>query len=142
MSFRSITSLFIAAVGLTLVSGCERGPNLGTVKGQVTLNGTPVPFAYVKFQPITPRGTYGSAYTDAKGVYTLQFSQTRQGALVGKHNVSVRTSKRDEMEVEDKSTGLLVVAQLPTGYKENVQLQYERDVKSGHNVLDFELSQK
>ncbi|WP_157605203.1 hypothetical protein [Schlesneria paludicola] len=142
MNFRSLTCLFLAAISLTMAAGCERGPHLGTVKGQVTMNGTPVPFAYVKFQPIAPRGTYGSAYTDAKGVYSLQFSQTRQGALVGKHNVSVRTSKRDEMEVEDKSTGLLVVTQLPSGYKENMQVQYERDVKSGHNVLDFELSQK
>lgn len=135
-------SLGGSLIALVALAGCQRGPDLGTVHGKVTLNGQPVPFAYVKFQPVKPRGTYGSAYTDAAGVYSLQFSKSRNGALVGQHSVSIRTSKRDEMEVEDKSTGRMQALPLPAGYRENLQSEFERDVKSGNNRLDFELSQK
>lgn len=135
-------SLSGGLIALLVLAGCQRGPELGTVHGTVTLNGTPVPFAYVKFQPLKPRGTYGSAYTDAAGVYSLQFSKSRNGALIGQHSVSIRIAKRDEMEVEDKSTGRMQTPPLPAGYRENLQSEFERDVKRGDNRHDFELSQK
>lgn len=134
---------FAAVTALVWVaSGCSDGLNLGTVHGKVTQNGTAVPFAYLQFTPIDPPGTYGAAYSDADGKYALQFSQTRQGAPVGRHRVLVRTSKVDEIQVEDKSTGKMVTPPLPEGYKPNLEVEFEREVKSGDNAIDLELSQK
>jgi hypothetical protein len=126
---------------LTSLAGCDRGPELGTVKGKVTQNGVPVPFAYLQFTPVDPPGTYGSAYSDADGNYSLKFSRTRDGAPVGKHEVLLRTSRKDEIQVEDKSTGLMVTPKLPEGYKANVELVFDREVFSGNNEINFDLKE-
>lgn len=135
-------SLSGSLLALLVLAGCQRGSELGTVHGKVTQNGTPVPYAYVKFQPLKPRGTYGSAYTDAAGVYSLQFSKSRHGALVGQHSVSIRPAKRDEIDLDEKSTGRTQTKPQPKGQREELNSEFERDVKAGDNRLDFELSQK
>lgn len=126
---------------ILLVGGCGHdGPELGEVSGTVTMNGKPVPFAFVKFQPVEPPGTYGSAYADKDGKYELQFSMSRQGAPVGQHEVTIRTPKKDEIQVEDKTTGKMVTPALPAGFVENLEKQFSREVQSGDNKIDFELS--
>jgi hypothetical protein len=124
---------------LTVLPGCSDGPPLGTVSGKVSQGGHAIPFAYVVFQPVDPPGTYGSAYTDAEGRYVLQYSASRQGALVARHEVTIRTAARDEIQVEDRSTGLMVTPPLPDGYKEKVEVLFDREVKPGDNVIDFDL---
>lgn len=131
-------SLFLL---LLLPSGCSEGPELGEVEGKVTFKGQPIPFAYVTFQPVDPPGTYGSAYSQPDGTYILKFSGSRNGAPVGKHLVSIRTAAKDEIEVEDKSTGLMVRPELPEGYQEKVELYFDQVVESGSNEIDFELSE-
>lgn len=140
MKYRNI-SIVLSALASLIVSGCgDSGPELADVTGKVTLNGTPVPYAFVRFQPITPRGTYASAYTNAEGEYTLLFSRSANGAIVGQHSVTVRTSGKDEIEIEDRNTGLMTVPPLPDGYLEHLQVEFEREVQSGSNVHDFEIS--
>ena len=121
-------------------TGCADGPELADVEGKVLQNGQPVPFAYVVFQPVDPPGTYASAYTNVDGVYELQFSPSRNGALLGRHQVTIRTSAKDEIEVEDKATGLMVVPPLPDGYQERLEVTFEREVTSGDNIHDFDLA--
>lgn len=139
---RSISSALMwgGVVGALVLSGCSRGPELGTVHGRVIQNGTPLPFAYVQFTPVEPPGTYGAAYADEHGNYSLLFSQTRKGAPVGRHEVLVRTAKRDEIQIEDKTTGKMVTPKLPDGYKANVQVQFEHVVQSGDNQIDLDLA--
>ena len=91
--------------------------------------------------PVDPPGTYGSAYTDAEGKFVLQFSPTKEGAMVARHEVTIRTAAKDEIQVEDRKTGLMVTPPLPDGYKEKVELVFEREVKSGDNVIDFDLTE-
>lgn len=122
-------------------AGCSREPELGTVRGTITQNGSPIPFAYVQFTPVDPPGTYGSAYADESGSYSLQFSKHRAGAPVGKHEVLIRTARKDEIQVEDKSTGLMVTPKLPEGYKANVELVFDREVLAGENEIDFDLNE-
>jgi len=121
------------------LAGCSKGPVLGTVTGVVQQGGQPVPFAYLVFQPVG-KGTYGSAYTDVDGRYVLKFSPTRNGALVGKHQVTIRTAAVDEIQVEDKATGQMVTPPLPPGYQPRQELQFEREVQRGRNTLDFDLA--
>ena len=126
---------------LTVLAGCAEGPPLGTVSGKVIQGGHAIPYAYVVFQPVDPPGAYGSAYTDAEGHYVLQYNASRQGALVARHEVTIRTAARDEIQIEDRSTGLMVTPPLPDGYKEKVEVLFDREVKSGDNVIDFDLAE-
>jgi hypothetical protein len=135
-----LTSCFFALMAIVM-AGCSDGPEVAEVTGVVKWDGQPVPFAYVIFQPVDPPGTYGSAYTDQDGKYILQFSESKNGALVGKHQVTIRTSGKDEIEIEDKQTGLMIKPPLPSGYKEKVELTFDREVVSGGSTLDFDLAQ-
>ena len=60
--------------------------------------------------------------------------------MIGRHEVTVRTSSKDEIEVEDRTTGKMVVPPLPAGYQERLQVQFEREVKPGDNLHDFEIT--
>jgi hypothetical protein len=121
--------------------GCSDGPELGIVTGKVLQGGKPIPYAYVAYQPIDPPGTYGAAYTDLDGTYNIRFTESRDGALIGKHKVTVRTAAADEIEVEDKLTGLMITPELPEGYLEKVELEYDREVKPGSNEIDLDLTE-
>lgn len=138
--FKRRTLLVAGLAGIGWLAGCSDGPELGDVTGKVVQDGQPVPFAYVVFQPIDPPGTYASAYTNIEGEYELQFSPSSNGAMIGRHEVTIRTSSKDEIEIEDKSTGKMVVPPLPAGYQERLQVQFEREVKSGENLHDFEIA--
>lgn len=127
------------AAGLSIafiigLMGCQKGPALGTVTGTVRVNGRPLPYAYVVFQPIDPPGAYGSAYADESGEYVLQFSRSRSGAPVGKHSVSIRAARGEELEDGDVR---LARVQVPEKYNSATELQ--REVKPGRNVHDFDL---
>ena len=121
--------------------GCSDGPELGIVTGKVLQQGKAIPFAYVEFQPIDPRGTYGAAYTTVDGSYNIRFTEDRDGALIGKHKVTVRTAAVDEIEIEDKATGLMVTPALPEGYRPKLSLEYDLEVKSGTNEINLDLAE-
>lgn len=129
---RNSRMLVLLAIPLAgLASGCQKGPELGTVTGLVKVNGQPLPYAYVVFQPIAP-GTYGSAYTDKEGKYELQFTTSRNGAPVGSHRVSIRAAARDELPDD-------AAPQVRLPEKFNSASELVREVKPGHNVHDFDL---
>jgi hypothetical protein len=124
-----------ATLGLALfASGCGRGPDLGTVTGTVRVNGQPLPFAYVRFQPVNPPGTYGSAYTDKEGKYELKFSKAYDGAPVGQHRITIRPPAGEELPDDARGAGAY---QLPEKYTSGAEVV--REVKPGHNVHDFEI---
>uniref|UniRef100_A0A7C2K1E2 Carboxypeptidase regulatory-like domain-containing protein n=1 Tax=Schlesneria paludicola TaxID=360056 RepID=A0A7C2K1E2_9PLAN len=127
----------ILTAGFTV--GCSDGPKLGRVQGTITLDGAPVPFAYVEFQPVDPPGTYGAAYSDENGQYDLLFTRSKKGALVGKHEVRVRTSSVDEIQIEDKATGRMITPPLPPGYQPRLEVTFDREVEPGSNVIDLEI---
>lgn len=142
MTFRRLSLIPASSILCSFfVAGCSQGPEVGAVTGVVKWNGEPVPFAYVVFQPVDPPGTYGSAYTNEAGEYSLQYSESLDGALVGNHKVTIRTSATDEIEIEDRKTGKMVRPPVPKGYREKVELTFDRHVASGDNVLDFDLAQ-
>lgn len=124
----------VLLVAVSLLAGCQRGPQLGRVTGTVTANGEPVPFAYVVFNPVQPPRSYGSAYADANGRYELKFSQSRNGAQIGKHKVSIIAAKGDELPSDARSSAKV---KIPGKY--NAETVLEADVKPGNNVIDFAL---
>src|SRR5262245_57757951 len=86
---RGAVALF--SVAAVLLPGCAPGDNLpecAPVTGKVTMGGEPIVGAMVTFHPEKP-GNTGQAASEADGTYTLNTYGTQDGALVGKHTVTI-----------------------------------------------------
>ncbi len=117
--------LVLAAAAL-MWSGCGRGdrPNLGKVRGIVTLDGKPLAGASVHFDPGTVRGSTG--ITGPDGGYELVYIRDTMGAAVGEHTVRIRTQTETTPEV------------LPPRY--HAQSTLTATVTAGRNEINFPLT--
>jgi hypothetical protein len=129
-----------AALILTcLTLGCNRGPEVGTVSGKVTLNGKGLPNARVNFQPVergTARpgvGSYGT--TDANGDYTLTLLDGGKGAIVGKHRVEINVVAEERDDADDRRRP--PPQTIPPRYNLHSDLTF--DVRPGDNKADWPL---
>jgi hypothetical protein len=132
---------------LSLVGcGGTPGPELGEVTGKVLLDGEPVVGATLTFIPEGPNGSPSYGKTDANGVYTLNFTNVKSGAMIGRHEVSVESGKQlSKADIEDlKAAGETVPevssVKVPKKYKGKGALTAE--VKAGKNTVDFALDSK
>lgn len=137
-------------LALLTISGCaERG---GTVKGRVTLEGSPVADADVIFAPKEgQRLRSNQARTDANGNFAVQPDpQTRQTLLPGKYEVLIsKYVKKDgslPKEEEDpenlRAAGELLNA-VPDKYSQPGQSGFVVDIQKGENNLPaFDLKKK
>lgn len=118
---RSIVGLAVAA---SLLVGCarEEGPELGAVTGRVLKEGRPLPGVRVVFSLGHSRPSAG--ITDEQGRYELRYTGTRNGALLGQHQVQFYSASEDSTD-----EGFVPV-------EGNTELV--REVKAGTNVFDFE----
>jgi hypothetical protein len=114
-----------SAVALALVAGCGQS-GLAPVKGRVTFNGKPVGEASVTFSPVpasaddTEPGKPGTGFTAADGTFVLSTYKSCDGALVGKHHVTVSLDETSPAKCKRLQ-------------------QFERAVKPGDNQVDIEL---
>jgi hypothetical protein len=109
------------------------------VKGTVTLDGKPLPGAYLEFKPIVTgsesiRPSYG--LTDEDGKYKLEYSTTKSGARPGKYNVSIWT-KRGAEPRPDGSMAPPVPEQVPDVY--NTASTLTAEITSDNRVFNFDL---
>ena len=86
----------VAAVGVMLAAGCGGDSKYVPVSGVVTLNGKPYAGAVVTFQPEGGKGNNnpgrGSVgVTDAQGRFTLATDDGNNGAVIGTHQIKIRT---------------------------------------------------
>ena len=131
---RPIVFLVLCLACLLTVGCRDSGPQLGTVSGTITLEGEPLPNAKVLFQP-GPGGSPSEGRTDSNGKYELQYGIDKPGALVGEHVVRITTYQL-ERETAD---GPLILTKESVPAKYNEQSELTREVKPGHNELNFEL---
>jgi hypothetical protein len=80
--------------GLLSLAGCERdeGPPCYAVRGTILYEGKPVPHAFVVLHPAAPEGRDGSrpsAFTNAKGEFTVTSRTARDGAPAGDYVATV-----------------------------------------------------
>jgi len=119
----------LLVVGLVAAAGgCGSSdrPELGTVEGTVTLDGSPLADAMVLFTPDGPgRTSIGS--TAADGRYELVYLRDIMGANPGRHTVRITTGSEEEGRAE----------RLPARYHEQTEL--EAMVEPGSNTIDFSL---
>lgn len=117
--------LICALVTVSILAGCG-GPQMAGVKGRVTWKGKGVSQALIVFAPV-PRsekdkepGKPGTAYSDDQGNYSVSTYRNYDGALVGKHNVTVSLDDTNAARCKRKTELTL-------------------EVKPGSNQLDIEL---
>jgi len=127
--------MLIALSGILLVtSGCGgksgNAPDVARVEGTVTLDGAPLEGATVEFQPVAG-GRPSVGTSDANGHYSLTYSNDLAGAIIGEHNVSIKTFTYARPDVPEK---LPAKYHSPTTLKETVQPE--------KNQIDFELNSK
>lgn len=124
---------FVIVACLCMIGcGPSGRPELGTVHGKVTLDGSPLPNAMLTFEPARGRPSYGR--TDSLGEYTLEYIDQR-GAIIDRHEVRIST----EDVIEDPETGRRqdIDEQIPQRY--NVESELMAEVKAGDNELNFDL---
>ncbi|MEQ8633710.1 hypothetical protein [Gimesia maris] len=134
MSLLSLSLLFLSACG-----GGSDTPPLGTVTGVVTLDDKPLADAEVTFQPEKGRPSLGK--TDSEGNYTLVYTASDNGALIGPHKVLITTAV--EAFSDESGAGNDREARpeiLPPKY--NAQTTLTAQVKPGANTIDFPLKSK
>ena len=115
---------------------------MALVEGVVTVDDKPLPLATLTFVPENGSPSYGQ--TDKAGKYTLMFTDTKYGAMLGKHTVSIEGSKLSKGEIEEmKAQGMDVPSNevtLPKEYRKSGALTAE--IKNGKNKVDFSLKSK
>jgi hypothetical protein len=81
--------LFLLAISLVFILGCgSRGPKTARVSGTVTMSGKPLPKVGVTFLP-TKKGPVANGTTNENGEFTLTTTRRGDGAVIGKHKVTV-----------------------------------------------------
>ncbi|MDX1945910.1 MAG: carboxypeptidase-like regulatory domain-containing protein [Pirellulaceae bacterium] len=113
-------------VVLATLAGCG-APDFAEVTGKVTLDGEPLVFATVEFQP--PGGSPAYGVTGDDGTYRLEWSATQSGVPIGQHRVRI-TSWRESKPKERE--------RVPERYNKATELA--REVKPGQQQIDFELT--
>jgi hypothetical protein len=108
------------ALAVTLLVGCSNSSTtVAPVNGRITLDGKPLQFAIVTFQPEGKSAASGG--TDKDGHYVLMYKRGVMGAPVGMNRVTIL------LDVEQSHR-----AQIPS-------TELQREVKHGENVIDFDL---
>ena len=110
--------------------GCGGNPDLATVSGVITLDGSPLADAFVTFTPES-NGTTSFGKTSSDGTYVMLFSDSQKGAFIGSNRVSISTGDISA----DSSGGIKEL--VPQTYNDESNLV--ADVKSGSNTFDWEL---
>ena len=121
---------FVLGLALLSAVGCGGSSyRFAPVSGKITLDGKPLAGASVNFQPIavgSETGPGSAGKTNEKGEYTLTSSKGKNGAQVGKHQVSIsllnaQVGDRDERPPRG---GWPLADKLPAKYNVNSELSF------------------
>ena len=139
MLFQHLNSRIAFLLCLGAISGCggNDGPSLGLVTGKVTLDGAPAERAIVTFTPESGPPSYGG--TNAAGEYSMMFTADKNGAVVGKHNVTIESANASTGD-DGKAIPDQKITKVPKKYGKAGTLT--ADVKAGPNTIDFALDSK
>ncbi len=144
----SALATILLAFGLT--AGCgESLPTTAAVHGKVTVGGQPVTSGQITFLPA--EGRPATATINPDGTYRLTTFRTNDGAVLGKHKVTIQATRitgveqpksfEEEMRnVGKASPGNAAIQWLvPEKYSRLETSPLKAEVKPGPNVCDFEL---
>ena len=112
-------------LSLMFLAGCG-GRAMAPVKGQVTFNKKPVVQAFITFSPLARAegdlkpGKAATAVTDEEGRYVLSTYNNYDGAIVGKHQVTIQLDDTNPARAKRKTELTLDVA--PDGNEHDFEL--------------------
>ena len=133
-------SLVTSSRALVFAVGCGGGPGdmpeVGTVTGQLTLDGAPISGANISFYPLSG-GRSASAVSDDQGMYTLQYNATTPGAKVGENEVTISTLSEPLLDDNGKK--------IDPGRPEEIPAKYASEklkvtVEPGENTINLTLT--
>lgn len=129
----SIKNILLLGVITVCGLGCgSNGPQLGTVTGVLTQEGSPVTGALVEFFP--EEGKTSTGTTDAEGKYVLSYEDS-EGAIIGEHTVQV-TVGVPQPAVDPESMEVAPPMMEPP---KTVVLPQKVSVKEGENSIELQL---
>lgn len=132
-------SLFLLSLSVFLFTlGCEKAPQLGRVRGTVTMDGQPLDQVRVLFMPdpeANNEGAYSVCITDEAGNYDLIYSGDVEirGAVVGWQRVVVEDIKGENNR--DKFYPIRV----PPAYSSSGKTPLKFEVKPEEQTIDIEI---
>jgi hypothetical protein len=132
-----LTALVLAALG------CGRPYQLAPVSGKVTLDGRPLPGAWVHFAPVATEanlapGPTSHGRTDAEGRFTVRVSPEEGGAAVGRSRVFITTL--GEGPADQPDAGVPAPRdRVPRKYNQETTLVFEVPA-GGTDQADFDLT--
>lgn len=144
----------VAAAGLMLIvslglAGCSGGePGLSRVQGRVTYKGQPVTQGVIYFTPEKEGARAAESPLDSDGRYRLGTFAPNDGALAGKHKVSV-VSRGPDKPIPAKKAGSMLPEDMqgtgdpliPRKYFSPESSKLTAEVAPGKsNTLDFDLT--
>jgi len=121
---------------LLIVGGCTRGPALGTVNGEVTLDGHPLAKGHIEFSPVDGQGQTGGALIEG-GRFSAQIPVAKMKVAI--HSPKI-VGRRKEYDTPESPWEDEVAESLPTRYHVNSELTL--DVKPGAQAVKYELKSK
>ncbi len=130
-----------------LIAGCgPRRPKTVPVTGVVTLDGKPVQGASVMFSP-EGEGRPAMGETDQEGKFSLKTFDPGDGAILGKHQVTVRKVEVSGFQADpDGLSGAPIPGGIkerwiiPRKYSDPKQWDHTVEVESGMEPLKLELT--
>jgi hypothetical protein len=127
---RLVATLSVAA--LIFGAGCRPLEDIGRVSGRVTWEGEAVANATVTFQPSRGIASYG--ITDDDGRYKLKQAGGEEGAVLGKHAISIETYR---IFADEAGEAREHPETIPPRYNADSVLSH--DVQPGEQTVDFTL---
>lgn len=149
-AFDRVARLALAALVLALpAAGCGKAkPATAPVTGRVLLDGKPVADAAVMFEPVDG-GVPARGSTRGDGGFTLSTFARDDGALVGRHRVSISkfvtegvAANELGLEAAPGPPGLQPKAALPSRYADPKTSGLEAAVEAGGTNVEFTLESK
>lgn len=136
----------------SLLVGCSGGPVIAPVKGKITYMGKIIDQGIIMFLP--EQGPAATANIEKDGTYILTTSRKNDGAVVGKHKVTIQATKVsggsfetpksiEEENQQSRSNKILVAGKVtwlvPEKYSMDKSSTLTADVKNQPNIIDFDI---
>jgi hypothetical protein len=128
------------SVLLAALSGCgDSGPTVVKVAGVATRDGKPVPNVELTFLPEVGRPSW--SFTDDAGRFSLNYTRDQDGAVLGKHKVTVRAKPpaSPAEEFSGKSSAPPYIQELITKYGSAESTPLEVEISGAVENLEIKL---
>jgi len=140
-----VPRLLISLWLLATLAGCGSSAKLGQVSGVVRASGKPLAGVVVTFVPDgneTTPALRSLAQTDAEGRYRLRTEDGRDGAIVGKHSVTVEDlAIQSAPRSEDGTVLKRPPVRFSPSYADPIRTPLKFEVKPDSQTIDLDLSQ-